>query len=772
RDHYFSRIWRVQHKEAKKLEVPALDRKNLAALIRTIETSPNAHVKKTALRLAQESFPNDARVTSLAPKMGSSVLARYESARGAANSEQRAAVLSAYFDAKDDWTRAAMIAAATEHAAEYVELVLPAKPDAGNHRFLAALGAVVPSEVVPNLVQKVAAAPSELGASLLRGISHGGVALPAPDSATLAAFQKLLANSATAAVALPLAIKFDRDGTLAAKISTAAAGLLASLSDPSVAAERRADIAAALVTQPQYRSEALQRIGTLLADPAGNDTTRAPLIAAVGELAGREPAGVLIAAYVQTKSSAIFEQLLKRPDSALALLAALKEGRVTPVALGTGNLARLRTHPNNRVSAEAAAVLGTANAPTKEKDAAIAKLLPEIEKAGDATKGRTLFTAACAACHKLGDLGTRDVGPPLAGMGAHPNAELLQHIVDPNRQVEPSFWQWNVTSKKGESFTGVIARETAGALTLRNQSGDFDLKVEDIATRENTRRSLMPEGFENIGAEGLRDLIAFLRASAGTVAAVGASAPAAVTVPNPKAGGRGDAPLPPVEPAKWEAGKTRVLLIAGGSSHNFGKFFGESDTATLKAAGFTVHYTEDRDQATELLPQADVAVVSVNRKFFDTPEYRKALFAFAAAGKGLVMLHPGTWYGYAEWPELNAKIVGGGARGHDRLGKYAVNAVKPGHPVMKGVPASFEVEDELYYINAEPDKIAPDTAPIEVLAETSPSVKFSKPHPAVWTTQHDKARIVGITLGHDQRVHDMDAYKALLTNAVTWVGRK
>ena len=60
------------------------------------------------------------------------------------------------------------------------------------------------------------------------------------------------------------------------------------------------------------------------------------------------------------------------------------------------------------------------------------------------------------------------------------------------------------------------------------------------------------------------------------------------------------------------------------------------------------------------------------------------------------------------------------------------------------------------------------TATIAVLAETSPSVKFKTPHPAVWTTNHPTARIVGITLGHDQRVHDLDAFKTLLVNAVRW----
>ncbi len=103
----------------------------------------------------------------------------------------------------------------------------------------------------------------------------------------------------------------------------------------------------------------------------------------------------------------------------------------------------------------------------------------------------------------------------------------------------------------------------------------------------------------------------------------------------PKEGGRGDGPLPPTEPVKWEAGKIKVLLIGGGSSHKFAQFFGASNSATLRAAGYTVHYTEDRDQAAAELGGADVAVISVNRKFFDTPAYRKAVFDFAAAGKGL-----------------------------------------------------------------------------------------------------------------------------------------
>jgi type 1 glutamine amidotransferase len=231
--------------------------------------------------------------------------------------------------------------------------------------------------------------------------------------------------------------------------------------------------------------------------------------------------------------------------------------------------------------------------------------------------------------------------------------------------------------------------------------------------------------------------------------------------------------MPAPADIEWAAGKTKVLIISGGTSHDFAQFFGGTDGATLQATGFSVNYTENSDQAAAELAHADVALISVNRRTFDTPTYRAALFEFARAGKGLVMLHSGMWFGsyYTEWPELYATIVGGGARGHDAPGPpFSVNVLQPEHPVMNGVPASFEVVDELYYINAE-GMNPPGTAPIDVLAETSPSLRYKTPHPSVWITSHPTARIVGIAIGHDQRTHDHPAFKTLLVNAIRWAAR-
>ena len=768
RDHYFSRIWRVQHKDAIPLPSLALDRHDLPGLLRTIETSPNAHVKKAALRLARENFTGDPRVAVLTPRMGTSALARYESARAATTAAQRAALLADFAAATDDWTKSALIAAAAGRVPDTLVNAL-----ASNHGsallplVTALLSRVAPTDAARLLAACAAAVEpaSTVSHTVLRGLATLNGELPALDTGSRQTLQRLLESPATASATLPLAAKWDRTGELAATTGAVITRMFSDLSAAGTTDAGRAEIAAALLALPAQRPAALAKISAFLAAAATSEALRERLTSTLGDTPGADTAAALVTHFARTKLAGTFEQIVRRSESAFALLSEIRVGRLAASDFTPGQLARLRTHPDRTVARQTIALLDAQNPRSPEKIDLIAKLTPEVEKPGNIAKGKTLFTAACAVCHRLGDVGTRDVGPSLNGMGAHPAAELLVHILDPNREVDPSFWQWNVTTKKGDTLAGVIASENAAGLVVRNQGGDTEVKLEDIATRENTRRSLMPEGFEGLGAEGLRDIISYLCASAQPSAPVSANA-------TPKEGGKGDGPLPAATPVVWEPGKTRVLLIGGGSSHKFAEFFGVADTATLRAAGFTVHYMEDRDQAAAELAGADVAVISVNRKFFDTPAYRQALFAFAAAGKGIVMLHPGTWYGYADWPELNAKIVGGGARGHDRLGKFQVNVRQRNHPVMKDVPAAFEVVDELYHVNAEPEKIPAGTAPITVLAETSPSAKFQQPHPAVWITRHDRARIVGFTLGHDERVHGLAAFKTLLVNAVAWTSGK
>jgi putative membrane-bound dehydrogenase-like protein len=946
RDHYYGRIWKVQHKQAKK-------------------------VAATAYRNKPESSGDQ----------GSQALRAYEAAKQATSPEQ---IFKDYAAAQDDWTRSALIAAASDKPAEVIAAALSSSSPEALSNFVSALLPVALPANAEKLITACAntdAKADPVKNAILRGIATSmNEALEMSPSLT-GALKKLLSQSALAAATLPLVTKWDKGGVLAKDVQEQLEKYVSDLSSESAPIVDRITAAKAVIA---VGGKARTYIGTPLQSSQSPDELKLAMIEALDEVGDVSPLVSSFKALKPALQQKAFETILKRPEATGALLDAVNAGSIDRAIFAPGDVARLRSHPNKQIAKRANDLFKVNNA---AKDAIIAKLVPEVEKPGNAAQGKMLFTAACAVCHKLGDIGVA-VGPPLDGMGAHGPAELLIHIVDPNREVDPSFWAFNITTKKGEVLQGVVTSENSATVTLATQVGVREVAKSDIDKRENTRRSLMPEGLDALGPESLRNILAYICGDAmkqfrilhladaftadsrdgvfasakpeggrvklnkfgnvkvegvpffiqdPTKSSTGGSlivlkggpgkenhsqtfpakaevainvaakrvqllsgvsgwgwpavqdeAPALkatviyeggekeeftflngihfsdyirpVEVPgskgiedladgqeprlltleltkkavaktlilespagnktppviiaitadiegkgpapldgdvskrpspakgkgkaqaaaqvgpaapdSPKQGGQGDGPLVPAALVNWEAGKTRILVIGGGSSHNFKDFFGTTDVTTLKAAGFTVHYTEDRDQAAAELANADVAIISVNRKFFDTAAYRKALFDFAAAGKGIVMLHPGTWYGFPGWPEINAQIVGGGSRGHDKIHPFDVTAVKADHPVMASVPPSFSVEDELYYVNAEPDKTPPGTAKITVLAETSPSDKYKASHPSIWITEHPKAKIVGIALGHDARVHDLKPYQQLIINAAKWSSGK
>ena len=89
---------------------------------------------------------------------------------------------------------------------------------------------------------------------------------------------------------------------------------------------------------------------------------------------------------------------------------------------------------------------------------------------------------------------------------------LLIDILDPSREVDPRYLNYQITTKSGRVFTGMIASETGSSLTLRRAE-----KAEDIILRQQideiqaTGKSVMPDGLEmQLSRQDLADLIAYL----------------------------------------------------------------------------------------------------------------------------------------------------------------------------------------------------------------------------------------------------------------------
>jgi len=300
-------------------------------------------------------------------------------------------------------------------------------------------------------------------------------------------------------------------------------------------------------------------------------------------------------------------------------------------------------------------------------------------------------------------------------------------------------------------------------------------QVPDLLRRGQVRtfsRDLsQPAAIEKITLEsydnGIAPVFVAITAETGDLKTTGAPAGRQYADASGAAGVKSDASLGASRPRDFQWGQgVRVLITGGGSSHDFDKWFNKADTVTLSAGGkASVNYTEDMGLIAPALKNVDVLYLSHNKPIKE-PAARTGIFEHVDAGKGLLIVHPALWYNWNDWPEYNRVLAGGGSRGHDKYGEFTVKVTDATHPVMQGVPAEFAITDELYWF--EPD--AQGTA-IQVLA-TAHSPQKNKTYPQVFIVKHPKARIVGITLGHDGKAHDHPAYQQLLRNSLNWVSGK
>ncbi len=1055
REHYFGRIYRIQHEAAKGFAIPDLSKADVAGLVAAFD-HPNKVVRFNALRVLMDKEAGllasaigplvtmvrsdakaEARIAALwalqrldrledgllqalcadadaavrknaflvaeaaHSKIPAAVYAKALQdteprvrlaalrAMGSAPLEASAGalLLSAQASLTDDWSKAAATAAAAANPGPVLAGILAGPADPNGADFARTLAASLNGDdAVAVLAAAAKSANKPVVTAVLRELSARRVAPPAALDAARQSLRDLLADQdqAVGASAAAVAALWFTDGSLKAELAAAASRLVPVLADDKASAEAQVAAARVLVqlrdASPEVRPALVQAL-------AGSN--EAVAVATAGALAASGDASVgkmLYAAFPKSVGSfraTLFSALVGRAEWAGLVLDALEAKSLSALQLGPMQVSQLVRHPDEAIAKRAAAVFAKLNAGSSPaKDDIVSKLRSEVEKPGDAAKGKELFVAVCQTCHKVGNVGN-DFGPNLQGIGSHPPAEMLVHIVDPNRMVDDEHRTWNFKMKDGTQYSALIGSENPTFVKLKLPAGQSaELKVADIVSRERSPNSLMPEGFESLGAEGLRNVIAYLRSVAispegetvgrfrlldlraaftastntglyaskeakrdtlpfaqfgqvqsngvpykvvdpktakdglnvivlkggngkgaysksfpqkveipvGSVAnrihflgAVGgwgahgdavamiaevhflsgkvqrkvfyggvdfadyngtgdvpksksarqllsgdgrqvrthwipvesdevidklvlssedttiAPTTVAVTIEiggpaNPPAGKNDGAPkagkkkgkanegpsdlLPKDNPKTTQAygqsfgprkdGQLRVLVAGAGSSHNFPAFFLGTDALTAKAAGYDVAATPNLKETLALLPQADLFVFSGNHAQFGTPEFQKAIRDFAAAGKGIVLLHAATWYNWPLETKYNDEFVCGGSRNHGHS-DFTFTVTKPEHPIMKGVPATFVINDESYNI----ELTRPEGADVlGTIPRQTPKEGLSNILPSVWTVKYPGARVVCIALGHDEKSHDHPAYKQLLLNSLTWVSNK
>ncbi len=297
------------------------------------------------------------------------------------------------------------------------------------------------------------------------------------------------------------------------EIAGATDALFAAVKNEALSGESRV---AALATLEKIKDARLAEAVAL----AGASSSAALRLAALPIAARLSPATAapviasLVAKGTAEEQKAAFRALGNLRDASAdpliaAQLRALAAGKVAPAAqLELLNAAGRRSDPTVKaLLAEREAALAASPDPLARFRTALA--------GGDANRGEQIFrnqpTLACIRCHRAGADGG-DAGPNLAGIGARQTREyLLESIVKPNAKIAPGFDTVVVTRKDGSVAAGIVARETAALLTLRNTDNQLvEVKKADIAKREGAP-SGMPEIYGAIlTPTQLRDVVEYM----------------------------------------------------------------------------------------------------------------------------------------------------------------------------------------------------------------------------------------------------------------------
>ncbi len=258
----------------------------------------------------------------------------------------------------------------------------------------------------------------------------------------------------------------------------------------------------------------LEEVFAELLTPSQPADVQAAALATLGQFSDAAVAQLVIAHWLglspalRTRAG---DLLASRPSWARALVEAMKSGTIPPGDVSTAQLKALAALGDPELTRQVKPLLAGASNPNRK--GVVEKYARALKMKGDIGRGREVFKRVCAACHQVEGVG-HAIGPNLAAMRNRGAEAILTNVLDPNREVNPEFLNYNVLLQDGRVLSGMITGESANSLVLKRADNATDTVLRiDIEALKSTGQSLMPEGLEKeVTVEQLADLLAFLLA--------------------------------------------------------------------------------------------------------------------------------------------------------------------------------------------------------------------------------------------------------------------
>jgi putative membrane-bound dehydrogenase-like protein len=277
---------------------------------------------------------------------------------------------------------------------------------------------------------------------------------------------------------------------------------------------------------PPARQQALQALVqakadgllTLLQSLVSDPALRAVAIRGLAGLDDPSTARVILDHYnaltAEEKADAI-NTLVSRSHWAVALLEAVKEGVVSAKAISPFAARQIQALKDARLEPLLAATLGQVRSVSQDKAEQVARykklLTAEALARAEVSRGRALYQRTCGACHKMFDDGGT-LAPELTGSGRSDLNYILENVLDPNAVLWNRYAATYFETTDDQLITGIVLQENESTVTIQTQTGTVTLPRKDIASRTESKLSMMPEGlFDQLSEQEIVDLVAYLQ---------------------------------------------------------------------------------------------------------------------------------------------------------------------------------------------------------------------------------------------------------------------
>ena len=181
-----------------------------------------------------------------------------------------------------------------------------------------------------------------------------------------------------------------------------------------------------------------------------------------------------------------------------------------------------------------------------------------------------------------------------------------------------------------------------------------------------------------------------------------------------------------------------------------------------------LEFTEDAAQLIAHLPETDVVVFLMTTGDVLDAAQQTSFESFIRSGGGYIGIHSAADTEY-DWP-FYGEVVGAWFKDHPAVQKANVLVDAPAHPIVAGLPASWEREDEWYNFRENP------RGKVDVLLKLDEGSytggDMGADHPITWCRALGMGRTFYTGFGHTNESWADDKLVGLVERALSWVAKR